>query len=107
MSKLLEELRTLPAFNAFEKAVNEKLTSENFYVEHFMPEVGEYWDEAGYDEDGNREWNRCYTSSSQAEKEGINELLEDKSGYFDEFVRDELGCELSEFVRVLIKEMRG
>lgn len=107
MSKLLEELRTLPAFNAFEKAVNEKLTSENSYVEHFMPEVGEYWDEAGYDEDGKREWQRCYTSEEQAEEKGINELLEDKSGYFDEFVRDELGSEVSELVRALIKEMRG
>lgn len=107
MSKLLEELRTLPAFNAFEKAVNEKLTSENSYVEHFMPEVGEYWDEAGYDEDGKREWQRCYTSEEQAEEKGINELLEDKSGYFDEFVRDELESEVSELVRALIKEMRG
>ena len=68
MSKLLEELRTLPAFNAFEKTVNEKLTSENSYVEHFMPEVGEGWDD-GYDEDGNREWHRCYTSQEQAEED--------------------------------------
>lgn len=103
----IEELRKLPEFNAFEEVVNKKLTSENFYVKHFMPEVGEYWDEAGYDEKGKREWNRCYMSSSQAEKEGINELLEDKSGYFDEFVRDELGSEVSELVRALIKEMRG
>ena len=106
MSKLLEELRTLPAFNAFEKTVNEKLTSENSYVEHFMPEVGEGWDD-GYDEDGNREWHRCYTSQEQAEEDGIDGLIDDKSGYFDEFVCEELGDKVVELVRDLIKEMRG
>lgn len=106
MSKLLEELRTLPAFNAFEKAVNEKLTSENSYVEHFMPEVGECWDE-GYDEDGNREWNRCYISQEQAEENGIEGLIDDKGDYFDEFVCEELRDEVVELVRDLIKKMRG
>ena len=106
MSKLLEELRTLPAFNAFEKAVNEKLTSENYYVEHFMPEVGEGWDE-GYDEDGNREWYRCYTSQEQAEEEGIDGLLEDNGGYFSEFVFEEMGNEVTEFIRALINEIRN
>lgn len=103
----IEELRKLPAFNAFEKAVNEKLTSKNHYVEHFMPEIGEYWDEAGYDENGKREWVKGYTSSSQAEKEGIDGLLDDKSGYFDEFVCEKLRDEVVELVRDLIKEMRG
>lgn len=106
MSKLLEELRTLPAFNAFEKTVNEKLTSENSYVEHFMPEVGEYWDEAGYDEDGNREWQRCYTSQEQAEEEGIDDLIDDNGDYFDEFVCEELRSDVVELVRALIKEIR-
>lgn len=106
MSKLLEELRALPAFNAFEKAVNEKLTSENFYVEHFMPEVGEYWDEAGYDEDGKREWQRCYTSQEQAEEEGIDDLIDDNGDYFDEFVCEELRSDVVELVRALIKEIR-
>ena len=104
MSKLLEELRTLPAFNAFEKAVNEKLTSENSYVEHFMPEVGEYWDE-GYDENGNREWSKGYTTSEQAEEYGIDSLLEDKSEYFSEFATCVLEKEVVELVRALIKEI--
>lgn len=105
MSKLLEELRTLPAFNAFEKTVNEKLTSENSYVEHFMPEVGEGWDD-GYDEDGNREWHRCYISQEQAEEDGIDGLLEDNGGYFSEFVFEEMGNEVTEFIRALINEIR-
>lgn len=103
----IEELRKLPAFNAFEEVVNKKLTSENHYVEHFMPEVGEYWDEAGYDEDGKREWNRGYISEEQATQEGIDGLLDDKDGYFDEFVCEELRDEVVELVRALIKEMRG
>ena len=105
MNKLLEELRAVPAFNAFEKAVNEKLTSDNFYVEHFMPEVGEYWDE-GYDEDGNREWSRCYMSHSRAEEDGIDCLLEDNGDYFDEFVCEELRSDVVELVRALINEIR-
>ena len=106
MSKLLEELRALPAFNAFEKAVNEKLTPDNSYVEHFMPEVGEYWDEAGYDEDGKREWQRCYTSQEQAEEEGIEGLLDDNGDYFSEFVFEEMGNEVTELIRALINEIR-
>lgn len=106
MSKLLKELRTLPEFNAFEKAVNEKLTSENFYVKHFMPEVGEYWDEAGYDEDGKREWQRCYTSQEQAEEDGIDGLIDDNGDYFDGLVCEELRSEVVELARALIKEIR-
>lgn len=103
----IEELRKLPAFNAFVEVVNKKLTAENHYVEHFMPKIGEYWDEAGYDENGKREWNRGYISEEQSEKEGIDNLLDDKDGYFDEFVCEELRDEVVELVRALIKEMRG
>lgn len=103
----IEELRKLPAFNKFEQAVNEKLTIDNYYVKHFAPEVGEYWDEAGYDENGKMEWNRGYISEEQSEEDGIDGLLADKDGYFDEFVCEDLRDEVVELARVLIKEMRG
>lgn len=103
---LLEELRKIPEFNALEKAVKEKLTSENFYVQHFMPDTGEYYDESGYDENGKREWSRGYTSKSEATRQGIDGLIYDKGDYFDEFICEELRSEVVEFVRVLLKKIR-
>ena len=101
---MLEELRKIPEFNKFEQAVKNNLTADNFYVRHFMPKVGEYLDE-GYDENGNREWSKGYTTPEQAEEYGIDSLLEDKSEYFTEFATCVLEKEVVELVRALIKEI--
>lgn len=103
MSKLLEELRTLPAFNTFEKAVKENLTIDNYYVNHFAPEKEGYYDEK--DEKGQV----CYPyklSDEQVEEEAIENLLDDNGDYFDEFVCEELRSDVVELVRALIKEIR-
>lgn len=101
---LLDELRKIPAFNKFEQAVNKELTKDNFYVQHFMPEVGEYWDE-GYDENG-RTWSKEYTTEEQAEQLGIDFLLEDKGVYFEEFITEVLRDEIVALGRALIEEIR-
>lgn len=101
MSKLLEQLRALPQFNSFEKAVKEKLTIENFYVEHFAPEKGG----VAYDKYDNRYYN--YTlSNDEVKEQGIDGLISDNGEYFDEFVHSELAPEVTELVRVLIEEIR-
>lgn len=101
---LLEELRKLPAFNNFEKAVKENLTIDNYYVNHFAPEKEGYYDEK--DETGQV----CYPyklSDEQVEEEAIEKLLDDKTGYFDEVVTEQLSSEVVELVRTLIKELRN
>lgn len=105
MSKLLEELRALPAFNDFEKAVKEKLTRDNFYVEHFMPDTGKCY-EVEDDENG-RFLQEYYVSEDEAEEHGIDSLLSDNSDYFNDFICGELNNEIVELARVLINEIRG
>lgn len=101
MNKLLEELRTIPQFNSFEKAVKEKLDGESFYVQEFMPEMGEF---SEYDQDGFL--CRYSISHRQAVETGIEDLLEDNDGHFAEFVCEEIGEEVVELIRSLIKELR-
>lgn len=105
MSKLLEELRAIPAFNDFEKAVKEKLTRDNFYVEHFMPETGKSY-EVECNEDG-QYVQEYYTTADEAEEHGIDSLLNDNTDYFNDFVCGELNYEIVELARVLINEIRG
>lgn len=101
MTKLLEQLRALPQFNSFEKAVKDKLTIENFYVENFAPEKGG----VAYDKYDDRYYN--YTlSDDEIEEQAIDGLISDNGDYFDEFVHSELASEVTELVRVLIKEIR-
>lgn len=101
---LLQELRKLPAFNNFEKAVKENLTTDNFYVNHFAPEKEGYYDEK--DEKGQV----CYPyklSDEQVENQAIEKLLDDQDGYFYEVVTEQLSSEVVELVRTLIKELRN
>lgn len=92
---LLEELRKIPEFNAFEKAVKERLTSESPYVRHFMPEIGEYCEDNG----------GSFKTEEQATEDGIEMLLEDKEGYLEEFVTCDVYKEVTELSRILIKEI--
>lgn len=104
MNKLLEELRALPAFNTFEKAVNDKLNINNTYVEHFAPEKRGYYDEK--DDDGRQVCYPYTLSDEKVEDEAIENLLDDNSGYFEEFVTQELTYDITELARALIKEIR-
>lgn len=101
MSKLLEQLRALPQFNSFENSVKEKLKINNFYVEHFAPEKGG----VAYDKYDDRYYN--YTlDDDEVEEQAIDGLLSDNGDYLDEFVHCELASEVTELIRVLIKEIR-
>lgn len=99
---MLKELRKIPEFNAFEKAVKENLTSENVYVQMNMPEAGEYLDE-DFDDEGNRFYEKRYKSKEQAEEEGIDNLLDDDKG-LEEWAFEYLP--INELVRALVKEIR-
>lgn len=101
---LLEQLKNIPQFNSLEKAVKEKLTINNTYVEHFAPEQCGYRDEK--DDDGCQVVYPFYISDSDAEQQAIENLLDDNTDWFDEFVHEALRSEVTELVRVLIKEMR-
>lgn len=85
-----------PEYQAFKKAVKEQLNADNIYVREFMPEVGKFTE---YDKDGD-----CHTgtiTNAQAEREGIESLLDDTSGYFEEMVT------MSKFSEVVIPLMRS
>lgn len=101
---LLEQLRTIPQFNSLEKAIQENLTINNSVVEHFAPEKDGYYDEKG---DDVRQVVYPYSmSDAEVEHEAVDELLEDNTGYFEDVVHEDLRSEVTEFVRVLIKELR-
>lgn len=101
---LLEQLRTVPQFNSLEKAIQENLTINNSAVEHFAPEKDGYYDEKG---DNGRQVVYPYSmSDAEVEREAVDELLEDNSGYFEDVVHEDLRSEVTEFVRFLIKELR-
>lgn len=100
------DIKQTPEYQKFKKKVEEQLTADNYYVRANMPEVGEYWDELGYDEDGKREWRKSYISQEQALQEGIERLVWDGKEDFDEFVTaSDLAPAVVELVRVLIKEI--
>lgn len=91
----MTDLEKLPEYQKFKKAVKEQLNSDNIYVREFMPEVGKFTE---YDKDGD-----CHTGTithAQAEREGIENLLEDEA-YFAEFLS------MSEFSEVVIPLMRS
>ena len=102
MSKLLEQLRELPAFNEFEKKVKSKLVLENTYIQEFEPERDTF--EEVDDEDG-RHGYPYHVSDDEALEIATEHLVEDKSGLFSEFVTEELSPEITELARFLIKEM--
>lgn len=104
MSKLIEQLETLPSFSAFRKAVHEKLNIDNFYVNHFAPAQSGYYDEK--DDDGRQVCYDYKLSDSQVEDEAIEGLLDDNSEYITEFVTCQLGNEVVELIRDIIIEMR-
>lgn len=101
---MLEELRKIPEFNAFEQAIKEKLTKDNEYVRHFMPEVGEDYEDDGF-ENGKRQWRKFNITEDRAEEIGIDNLINDDTGYFSELVCVELEDKLMPFIQVLVTEI--
>lgn len=101
---MLKTLRNLPQFNSLEKAIKENLTINNTYVEHFSPEQHGYYDEK--DDDGRQVCNRFSLSDDEVEQQAIDNLLDDNTDWFDEFVHETLRSEVTELVRALAKEIR-
>ena len=101
MNKLIEQLETLPEFSKLKAALKEKLNGENFYVQNFMQETGTF---SEYRRD---EGDTVTTSLSycEAEEEGIYDLVNDTTGYFEEFITEEIREEAVEMMRALIKQM--
>lgn len=101
---MLNTLRNLPQFNSLEKAIKEKLNINNIYVEHFAPEQSGYYDEKG--DDGRQVCTPYSLSDSEVEQQAVENLLDDNTDWFDEFVHENLRSEVTELMRVLIKEIR-
>lgn len=101
---MLKTLRTLPQFTSLEKAIKENLTINNAYVEHFAPEQSGYYDEK--DDNGRQVCNPYSLSDSEVEQQAIDNLLDDNTDWFDEFVHETLRSEVTELVRALAKEIR-
>lgn len=102
-NSLIQQLETLPAFSGFKKALSEKLNLENNYVSHFEPESDGYYDDK--DENGKQQVSYFHKNSDEREEEAVCELLSDNSGYFNEFVTEDLSRDAIELIRVLIKEI--
>ena len=103
MNKLLEQLRTMPAFNKFEAAIEKNLDRNNFYVQDQMPETEGFWEED--DDDGKVSGWNYKISDDEAEQEGIDNLLEDKE-MFMEFLFEDLNDDVYELCKALVEEIR-
>lgn len=99
------DIKQTPEYTAFKKAVEEQLTTDNYYVRKNMPEVGKFA-EAERDEDGGLIVWHGYVTEEQALQEGIERLVWDSKEDFDEFVTaSDLAPAVVELVRALIKEI--
>lgn len=104
MSKLIEQLETLPSFLNLKSSILENLKSDNFYVAEFMPKAEVIYDDK--DDNGKQKITTYFLSYYQREQQAISDLLDDNKGYFDEFVHDnEIRQDVTEFIRDLIKEI--
>lgn len=99
---LLKQLRMIPQFNSFEKAVKENLVLSNSYVEDFAPEREGF----EYDKYENRS-HKYRLSNDQIEEIAIDRLLGDNKGSFEEFIHEnDLRGPITELVRILIDDIR-
>lgn len=104
MSKLVEQLKTLPSFLSLKSSILENLKYNNFYVAEFMPKPEVVYDDK--DDNGKQKITTCFLSYYKREQQAISDLLDDNKGYFDEFVHDsEIRQDVTEFIRDLIKEI--
>lgn len=104
MSKLIEQLETLPSFLSLKSSILENLKSDNFYVAEFMPKSKVIYDDK--DDNGKQKITTYFLSDYKREQQAISGLLDDNKGSFDEFVHDdEIRQDVTEFIRDLIKEI--
>ena len=101
---LLDMLQMMPEYRVLEKELNEKLTLNNAYVEHFAPEAHQVEE---VKEEHERRYFHYLMTENEREEEGVENLVNDRDGWFDDFVHDELMSEVTEFMRGLICKMRG
>lgn len=105
ISALIQQLEAIPAFSGFKKSLKENLRTGNFYVDRCMPESEGYFDERN--DDGRQAIQKFYLSETDQEEQAIDNLLDEKQGYFDEFIHgSDLSNDVTELIRAIIKECR-
>lgn len=87
------------------QAIKAKLTEDNFYVRKFMKDFAV--DDIKDCENG--AWYRqekvSRLSQSESLSQAIENLIEDESGYFEEFILDELKDAVVEYMRDVCREV--
>ena len=98
MSLKFAFLEDFPAIHNLKQAYKENFTSDNFYVEHFMPETKQIIFDGKH--------KRLIKLSDKERLLHAQEcLLNDNSGFFDEFVHDsKLRSDVTEVIRALFIE---
>ena len=83
-NQLIEILQTVPTFNALAKTFF-KIGTENYYVEHFLA---------------------ANDNSLDYEYKAKKRLVDDNSGYFEEWIHDDiLRHDVTEFMRAIFREV--
>ncbi len=89
----------IPALRNLYQGYRENLNSDNFYVAHFLPESAQ----TIISENGQHKIIRL--SENERERQAVENLLDDNSGWFDEFVHDDaLRQDVTETIRFLFRE---
>lgn len=99
-NSLIQQLGTLPTYQALKNSLLKKLNADNAYVQCFMPDS----EQGERDEDGRL--HRFTVSENKREEQAIEELLEDDKGDFEDFIFEENRSFVREFMRSVIQEMR-
>ena len=98
--EFIKKVRMAPEFERFIDAANKKLNIENGYVRHFAPKKHQVFEEDG-------RYVMGLMKKVEREEEAIDNLLDDHDGWFADFVHEEIGDEVVELCRALIKLERG
>lgn len=102
-SKLLQYLSTLPAYSDLKKSWQENGGLKNFYIEHFSP-PDDFVDEK--DDNGCQYFQPANLTEEQRLDQAQFELLNDQSGWFDEFIHEgSMRNDVTEFIRAVLKEI--
>ena len=89
----------IPALRNLYRGYCENMNKDNFYVAHFLPESSQ----TITTENGQRKIIRL--SENERERQAVENLLDDNSGWFDEFVHDDaLRQDVTETIRFLFRE---
>ena len=89
----------IPALRSLYRGYCENMNSDNFYVAHFLPENTQ----TITTENGQRKI--IHLNQKEREQQALENLLDDNSGWFDEFVHDDtLRQDVTETIRFLFRE---